>query len=160
MDTIRRIKNKYIFYNDNGEVLILKSGINRFFIPGLIEEQYLDSYGEIIKNIIDILIDESKLIELGTRVERFKIFRARNYKLIKTILEEEKHYFSCHCDFKKEFCQEFMNLYYKEESVPILIPIDDLIEMIRYKRFNNIEIDKYLIDPLEELDKRLKFKKY
>lgn len=154
---MENIKYKYIFYNDKKEILVLNNGKNRFCIPGVIKEQPLDSYGETLKFIVDSLVVQDKLVELGSAVEVYTIFRSKNNKLYKTILEEKKKYFSCHCDFTKEFCSKMLDLCDRNGLIPNLIYIDDLIEFIKFRK---IKLDKNLIKPLEELDKRLSYKKY
>jgi len=154
---MENIKYKYIFYNDKKEILVLNNGVNRFFIPGVIENLPLDSYGETLKFIVDSLVVQDKLVELGSAVEVYTILRSTNNKLYKTLLEEKKFYFSCYCEFTKEFCSQILDLCDRNNLIPNLIYIDDLIELFKNKK---IKIDRNLIKPLEELDKRLSYKKY
>lgn len=159
MENIIINKNKYIIYNDKAEILVLKKE-NRIFIPSIIDEQSPDSYDEIIKYIIDLLKSKSELVYLGKVIEEFPIFKTQNGKLKKVILQETKNYFSCYSENIRDFNFEIMKLYYKEGIIPDLILMEELKQIIENRFKNRIKIDKYLLQPLDELDKKLSLKNY
>ena len=158
MKQINRVKDKYIFYNDKKEVLVLYNGRYTFFVPGLIEGQSLDCYGEGIKYIIDLLTEQKEKIYLNKVTEKFPILKPDNTKLKKVMLYEIKNYFSCYTKFTKEICCEINKFCFKEGIVADLVLIDDLKQII--KKNGRIKVDRFILDSLEELDKRLSYKKY
>lgn len=164
MEKIVELKNKYIIYNENKKILTFNiemgNGINKIFVPSVIEESSLDSFKESITNIIASLYTSCDLFYLGEKTNTSIIFKTHNRKLEKVALEKTKKYFSCYNEFQKNFCNEIMKLCYKEGIICELFSIDELKHMIEYYSDDKLQIDKDLIQPLDELQKRLKFIKY
>lgn len=158
MEKFSRVKNKYIFYNDDKEILVLYNGRKTIYIPGLIEQQQSDSFSEGIKYIIDILSSKSEIVYLDSFEKEFPILGCQNTKMKKVIMNETKNYFSCYCKFSKEFCEKAMQLYYSEGIEFNLINIDEFKKIIQNKQ--HLKIDEFLLKSIEELEKRLAFKKY
>lgn len=155
-------KNKYFIYNEDYKILIfvdVRYQKLQVFLPNEVNRE---NQFEINKNFSDlinkILINNENLCHLKTDISDSLIYNSENYKLKKETLRLIKNYYSCYKEFSKQELDKIICICNEYNVLPYFVTIEELKQLIDETSFHYIDIK--MKEPLEELDKRLKYIKY
>lgn len=158
-------KNKYIIYNEDRKILtftpIIEHGIKHIAIPSSVVKGYdVNSTGKFYQDVKKQVLDEEDLCFLKQVAYEVGTYKCENRKLKKQTLRMVRNYYSFYKEFTSEDYRAIMELCYEHGVLPEFLSIEEIISCLRCTKNKKIDIDKNLMQPLEELQKRLDFKIY
>lgn len=157
-------KEKYFIYNEDYKILtfcsVRESGFVHISFPGTTSNiEIVDATGIFYDSIINLLIEKENLSYINSTVSEQIILKEKNRKLIKTILRITRNYYSYYKEFSKADYENIIKLSHECNVLPMFFTIEELLELTIKNKKRSYDIQG-IKEPLEELNKKLKFIKY
>ncbi len=152
-----REKNKYLFYNENRNILCfttINSNNNKeILIPGT--PSFNPSNLEFNEKIINLLLNGNEVFLYRTKENR-QIFNSKNGKLIKQEQKTVRNYYSCYKESDEKEQEEILELCYLYDFIPEYFSLEELINTKDIRNGDGLIMDRSFYEPLEELQKKVR----